>query len=458
MNIISGLIYILQRESYDARRFLTFVYRDWRWWSLEKRQAIVWTSKAKSLYFSVLLVGLFLIIGLFYFLRTWALIPLFLLIPFLPLFILFILSLLLPIDSFLKKRIITQAKREIFKIKDRVQIIGITGSYGKTSLKEILVAVLGSGFKVIATPDNINTDLGIANFILAQISEISTAKFFIVEMGAYQIGDIAAICDLVNPDYSLLTGINESHLERFGNLQNTIKAKFELGERTAKKVILNLEDQNVKDNQARFKLPAASGIDYSLVSDIRALPDFSGLSFRYKNYNFSTHLLAKHNIILIAMALNLAEELGLGLALAVTPVAEMPFVKHRLEPIWNAQSQLMVIDDSYNGNFQGFISGLEVLNRASGRKLVITPGLVELGQKKEERHREIARLYSAAQLDLVLLVDNSATVFIVDEFKKIGFTNYKVYPNTLAAHQDLGAVLKAGDTIIFQNDWPDNYK
>ncbi|MCX6794661.1 MAG: UDP-N-acetylmuramoyl-tripeptide--D-alanyl-D-alanine ligase [Candidatus Falkowbacteria bacterium] len=456
MNIIRKLIYVLQKESYDAGRFLSFVYHNWRWWSWEKRQAIDWTAKAKALYFSLWLLVIGLIILFFYFWHWWGFLLLLLLIPILPVLTLFVLLLFSPVDYFLKKLIIRRAERAL--LKTEVKVIGITGSYGKTSLKEILAIILGSGFKIVKTPNNVNTDLGIAYFILAHRAEIATSDFFIVEMGAYQIGDIAQVCDLVHPQYSFLTGINESHLERFGNLQNTIRAKFELGERTAQKVVLNLTDENVKDNYSKFKLPDYLGVDERAVSDIKILSEFAGLSFQYQKYNFSTPWLAKHNIILIAMALALAEDLGLDLAKAAEPLASAPFIKNRLEPIWNAASQLLVIDDSYNGNFSGFISGLEVLNRARGRRLVITPGLVELGDKKEERHREIARLYASRNLDLVLLIKNSATDYIIDEFKKIGFSKYRVYPDALSAHQDLGAVLRAGDTIIFQNDWPDNYK
>jgi UDP-N-acetylmuramoyl-tripeptide--D-alanyl-D-alanine ligase len=255
-----------------------------------------------------------------------------------------------------------------------------------------------------------------------------------------------------------LTGINESHLERFGGIENTIKAKFELGERTTKKIILNFSDKNIKDNYSKFGLSNVLRIDYGVVSEINFLPNFSGLSFNYEGKSFSTRLLAKHNIILFAMALALAKEFGMDLDRAIKPVAEMPIIKNRLEPIWNPASNLMIIDDSYNGNFDGFKSGLEVLDRASGRRLVITPGLVELGEKKEERHREIARLYMAKKIDLVLIIKNSATDYIVDEFKKIDFLSYKVYHDAISAHNDLGNILRAGDTIIFQNDWPDNYK
>ncbi len=456
MNIVRKLIYILQKESYDPRRFLSFVYHNWRWWSLEKRQAIDWTNKARALYFALWILVAALLILFGYFWHFWVLLFLVILIPALPLLALLVLLLFYPFDYILKKRVINKAKQTL--AKTRVKVIGITGSYGKTSLKEILAIVLGSGFKVIKTPNNVNTDLGVAYFILSHQAEIATADFFIVEMGAYQIGDIAKVCNLVSPDYSFLTGINESHLERFGSLQNTIKAKFELGERTAKRVVLNFTDQNVKDNYSHFKLPAHLDVDNSWVSNIKVLPNFTGLSFEYAGHIFSTPWLAQHNIILIVMALALAAELGLDLSRAKAPLASAPFIKNRLEPIWNAVSRLMIIDDSYNGNFSGFVSGLEVLDRAPGRKLVITPGLVELGKKKEERHREIARLYASKNLDLVLLIKNSATSYIIDEFIKIGFSKYKVYLDALSAHQDLGSVLKEGDTIIFQNDWPDNYK
>lgn len=456
MNLLRSLIYILQRESYDAKRFLSFVYRDWRWWSLEKRQAIVWTSKARLLYFCAWFLFLMIITSFIYYWGLWAIVGLLVILPLLPLLVVMALFILWPVDYFLKKLVLVGAQKKLASLP--VKIIGITGSYGKTSLKEILAVVLGASFKVIKTPENVNTDLGIANFILERAAEISTADYLIIEMGAYQIGDIARICRLFRPEYSLLTGINEAHLERFGNLNNTIQAKFELGVATTKQVVLNLTDENIKNNYQRFKLPEVLGVDFTTFQNIQILPDFKGLSFVYKGKNFSTSLLARHNIILIVMALALAEKLGLNLSRAVAPLAAMPPIPHRLELIKNSASDVLVIDDSYNGNFQGFISGLEVLSRAVGRRLVITPGLVELGEQNEERHRTLANLYVAAKLDQVLLINNSATRYIKEEFDRQGFRDYIVYLDTPTAHAALASVLKPGDTILFQNDWPDNYK
>ena len=456
MKLFRGLIYILQKEAYNPARFLALVYRDWRWWALENRQAIDWTPKARAVFiiFCACLAAIIAVIGQFGY-WGWILLAVFLW-PLLPLVLLLAWALILPLDYFLKARVLRRARRVMRSLD--VTVIGITGSYGKTSLKEILAIVLGSEKRVVKTPDNINTDLGIAYFIWNHRAEIAAADFFIVEMGAYHRGDIAKICALVNPQYSCLTGINEAHLERFGSLENTIAAKFELGERTTKKAVLNFTDQNVQANYQRFQLPGIIGVNYETVAEMKALPDFAGWTFKYDQQSFSSPWLAKHNVLLIAMALALAKELGVNLGAAVKPLASAPFIKNRLEPIYNRAAGLLISDDSDNGNWSGFVSGLEVLARAAGRKLVITPGLVEVGDHKEVRHRALARLYADYAVDFVMLIKNSATVYIADEFEKIKFNHYHVYNDAASAHKDLGSVLKSGDTIIFQNDWPDNYK
>src|SRR5680860_1346155 len=193
MNIIRGLVYILQKESYDVRRFLAFVYSDWHWWSFEKRQQIDWTQKARAIYYFLLALVICLIALAVAWFKIWALVFLIAAVSALPLLTVLVLWLLWPLDYFLKIRVLKKAKQILAKIN--TPVIGITGSYGKTSLKEILAVVLESGFKIIKTPNNVNTDLGIAYFIISHQTEITAADFFIVEMGAYQIGDIANICN-----------------------------------------------------------------------------------------------------------------------------------------------------------------------------------------------------------------------------------------------------------------------
>ena len=453
--ILRNLIYILQSENYDFWRFLSFCYLHPAWWRFERRQKIVWTMKARALR----LVSAFFFLGVlgaafFFFGRIAMGVALALSIVTLPFFVGAALLVLLPLDRHLKWKKISQA-REIVR-RSGVQVIGITGSYGKTTTKEILAAILGRQFSVIQTPENINTDIGVAGFIISHSGAFTKEKIFIVEMGAHKRGEIRDICQMVHPKYSILTGINEAHLERFGSLENIIRGKFELPEHTEKLTILNYDDENVKKNHFRFvRVPSVcvSGAD---AKDIVARENFQGWQFVWQGMSFEIALLARHNISQVLLCATLARELGLSLDTIRQAVKDIRPVAHRLEPIYNAANDVMVIDDSYNGNIAGIKSGIELLAQAKGRKIVLTPGLVELGAESERIHRQIGELY-AAHVDLVLLIKSPMTSYIEEGLRAHADTPYTVYNTTEEAHKDLSRVVRSGDTIIFQNDLTDNY-
>lgn len=453
--IIRNLIYILQSENYYFGRFLRFAYSHPKWWKLEDRGEITWTKKAVAIH-SVSLIIL-VAIYLAAFLEGGAL-PFFLSVILSIIFLPFIIGLSLiavyPLDAFLKGRIVKRAAAILEK--NRNIVIGIAGSYGKTSAKEILTAILSQKYDVIKTPENVNTDMGIAEFIIKNESRFDGSSIFIVEMGAYRKGEIGKICRMVGPDYSILTGINESHLERFGNIGNTVSAKFELPENTSKMAVVNIDDENIKGNVDRFKIKHVEKISMNEAEHVEPLDDFKGLKFSYGGIDFETKLLAKHNIGLILLSLRIAKELGLSDDEIRDGVSSVEYVPHRLEPIFNSSTGVTVIDDSYNGNLNGIMSGLEVLGRAKDRKVVLTPGLVELGDKSQEIHEKIGELY-AESADLVLLIKSPASGYIIDGLKRGGFSNFKVYPTTQEAHADLANVIKRWDVIIFQNDLTDNY-
>ncbi|MFA4817488.1 MAG: UDP-N-acetylmuramoyl-tripeptide--D-alanyl-D-alanine ligase [Parcubacteria group bacterium] len=335
-------------------------------------------------------------------------------------------------------------------------VIGITGSYGKTSAKEILSSILEQKFSVIKTPENVNTDIGIAKFILKNKAVFNNKSIFIVEMGAYQRGEIIKICKMVQPSYSFLTGINEAHLERFGSLENIIYGKFELPQNTKEISFLNFDDDNVKNNYGKFKINKIVGISKDEAKNIGLKDDFKGLQFEWREAKFETVLLGEHNITLILLCANLASHFSMSLTEISEGVKKIKPIAHRLELIYNLNTDVVVIDDSYNGNFDGFVSGINLLKRARGRKVVLTPGLVELGSKAQDIHEKIGELY-AKNVDLVFLIKNKLTDNIIEGLKKNNFSNYKVYENTQKAHDDLKNILKPGDTIIFQNDLTDNY-
>jgi len=452
--LIKNLLYILQSEDYEIGRFIKYAYSHLKWWGLQKRQKLVWTKKSIVIY--ILSVFLFFIILLLAFYQSVLKGALVLIIELflLPFIILISLLLLAPLNFYLKQRITNKAKSILADAK--VAVIGITGSYGKTSTKEILSKILEEKFSVIKTPENVNTDIGISSFIINSKDSIKNTDILIVEMGAYRKGDIKKICDIVKPKYSILTGINESHLEKFGNTKNTIATKFELPENTKIFSVLNISDKNIKDSYKKFIINNPIFSDEDSIKEINFKKDFSGIEFCINNDKFKTKLLARHNLILIQMCTVIAKALGVEIEKIQAGVESILPVKHRLEPMYNNNSNVWVIDDSYNGNIDGIIGGLDVLSRAGGRKIVLTPGLVEQGQKTKEIHSLIGEHYSK-KTDLVLLINNDVTKYITESMEKNNFSNFKIYQTTEEAHNDLVNILKSGDTIIFQNDWPDKY-
>jgi UDP-N-acetylmuramoyl-tripeptide--D-alanyl-D-alanine ligase len=455
--IIRNLIYILQAELYDARKFLRFAYSHFQWWKLEKRAHLVWTKKARLIYVLtvLMLLAIFLLsMGLF---SRWGILSLVVMIPLVPIVIIAALWTVEPVDCFLKRRLFRKAQKFLRENRKNLTVVGITGSYGKTSTREILSAILAEKFRVIKLSENINTDIGIAEFILKNSKQFLENEIFIVEMGAHRKGEIKKLCELVEPDYAMLTGINESHLERFGSLENIILAKFELPSATKKTAVLNFDDENILKNYARFKLREFIGTSKSEVKKIKVLDNFSGLEFELDGAMFRTKLLALHNISLILLTARVAQKLGMNNSEISRGVGKIEYIPHRLEPIYNELTKVWIIDDSYNGNYAGIVSGLEVLRRALGRKIVLTPGLVELGEKSAEIHKKIGQLYVNSGVDLLLLIESPNSSYIIKELKEANFKNYKVYKSSQEAHADLSNVMKSGDTIIFQNDLPDNY-
>lgn len=450
--LIKNLIYILQSGEYGAGRFLKFAYTHLNWFNLEKTRRLTWTKKSRAVFSSSLFLFLILIAGGFWFFEWWGLLITVLGLVLLPFIIIAALAALWPLDYYLKRRIIKKARAKIKQSK--VTLIGITGSYGKTSTKEILFAVLKEKFNVLKTADSINTQVGIANFINA---ELDRQEVFIVEMGAYKPGEIKRICQMVEPDYSVLTGINEAHLEKFRTIENTVKAKFELPEATKKATVLNLDDKNIARSFKKFVLPEVIEVSQAEAEAAKALDDFAGIEFKWAGAVFQTRLLGLHNLTAILACAKLALELGLSIEEIQTGVRGVNYVPHRLEPHFIKDSRLWVLDDSYNANLDGVKSGLEVLQRARGRKIVLTPGpLVEVGQESFNLHRQIGRLYARA-VDLLLLIKSKETDAVIAGLREADFAHYKQYPTTQAAHADLRNILKPGDTLLLQNDFPDVY-
>jgi len=425
-------LYLLQLEEYDLGRFMQTIWNTKGVPEKKLRKKLVFTPKM------ILITALTInIIGISLFLSPFLLLVFY--ISYFP--ILIAVLLLTPLDIYLKNIRIKNAREKI-NTYPNIKIIGIAGSYGKTTMKEAVSTILSQKYTVVKTPENINTSLGIAELILKQVNE--KTEILVVEMGEYKRGDIKDICGLVKPQIGIITGINEAHLERMGSLENAVSAVFELAHYMDQDGILLLNDdcELIHANYKKY-ISHQQSILFSSATDQYLK---SGLIGRY-----SRGVLTAAEAIAQKMSLTY-EQIQAG-ALLIKPLP------HRLEPIEGARG-VLVIDDSYNGNPAGVREAIYVLSTyLERRKVYITPGLVETGTKMEEIHREIGKELSGVA-NLVVLIENSATPFISEGLLANGFKkeNIKWYKRAEDAHADMGNIVLPNDVVLFQNDWPDNYK
>ncbi|HPR91485.1 MAG TPA: UDP-N-acetylmuramoyl-tripeptide--D-alanyl-D-alanine ligase [Candidatus Paceibacterota bacterium] len=477
-------IYFLQLENYDLRRFVKAFYSRGR--SLTaKRQPIIWTRKLKmiTVIASVIYFG-FILIFLASILRPMTVANvvakiilgvvlcelLSLICPFVFCLAVFVFW---PFDHAIKSRIVGKAKLKLTEAP-RLKIIGITGSYGKTTFKEALKTVLEEKYRVLATPENKNTPIGLSRLILDDLGP--AFEILIAEMGAYRVGDIKTLCQIAKPDIAVLTGINESHLERFGSIKNTILGKFEIvtNAKLTAPVFLNADNDYILDNYKKFvgerevnfySESKFSRTPYAIKNKIY-LPDAKGLEFDLTKTegedligHFKTALIGDYILGTLMGVIEIALKLGLSVAEIQRGFNRLQPIPHRLEPILTAQN-VLIIDDSYNGNPAGAREAIKLLKRFSDRrKIYLTPGLVEMGKASEKIHHELGENL-APVADKVILIKNSVSEYIRAGLLNKGFSedNLTIYPSTDSAHADIKNILKPGDVIIFQNDWTDNYQ
>ncbi len=460
--ILKNLIYIYQLEQYDKKRFLSFVYKNIDWFHLSKRGELKRTPRSMLIFFLDILFIVTTEAIVWYFAGVlWAFVALFFFAIFLPFLVIFADILIAPFVFLRKNKMIKNAEKIIRSNKKRGLItIGITGSFGKTNMKNILARVLGEKYKIFAFPGNINTDIGVAQYLIKHTEEVKNADILISEMGAYKKGEIKRICKIIKPRHSIITSIGECHLDRFASFENIVSAKFELANATEKKTFLNTCDENIKkyaDREIAGDMDVVKVCGREEAEKMEYLDGFDGISFGYRGNIFTTKLVADYVVDFSIISFKIADELGLSVFEMKNGLKKVDFAPHRLEIIKNKELNRTIIDDSYNGNYAGFLEGLRVLSRANGRKVVLTPGIVELGKKRSrETQEDLAEKYSKSA-DLVLLIKNENVISIINKFKKLGYNSFKVYETAKEAHNDLANVLKNGDTVIFQNDIPDNY-
>jgi UDP-N-acetylmuramoyl-tripeptide--D-alanyl-D-alanine ligase len=467
-----SLVYMLQSSLYDLGETFAWYRRVDDFRQVERRQRLDPTAKARLLLgylrvvwvLLVLLAIVIVVVGLdHHSVLTW-LVGLIILAsaPWL-----LLISLVVPlwlgkslIQNPRQRKIVAEARARL--VKHPAIKIAIAGSYGKTTFKDALSVVLTSGLgeeAVKATPGNLNTPIGISRFI-GQLS--GQEKVLIFELGEFYPGDIKELCDLVEPDRGVITGINEAHLSRFKTLDRTVSTIFELadylGDRPCYK---NGESELVVGRAGNDeRLYSRDGLGGWKVSDAKT--DLDGVIFRLekgkRKLKLHSQLLGLHQIGPLVAIVDLADQLGLSDEAIEKAVAKTKPFEHRLQPRTDATG-MTIIDDSYNGNPAGAKVAIELLGELKApHRFYLTPGLVETGMRAPEVHRTIGQQLAGAKIEAVMLVETSVTPFIEEGLTEANFKGqvlrYATMPAALAA---LPSITVKGDIVLIQNDWSDNY-
>lgn len=356
-----------------------------------------------------------------------------------------------------KKRALIATSREIFE-KHPGKVIAVAGSYGKTSMKELLATILGEGKKVAVTPANRNVATSHAQFAVGLDGD---EDVLVIEYGEGKPGDVSNFAEITKPDIGIITGLAPAHLDQYPTLDDAGKDIFSLAEYLGNKnVYVNGDSLSAKKfmNDSHH-VYGAHGIDDWKVTKVTV--GFDGTRFELKkgsqNLKLHTQLIGRHHIGPIAAAAVLALELGMTKKQIEAGVAKTIPFEHRMQP--RNLHGAWVIDDTYNGNIDGMRAGLELLKELPGRrKIYVTPGLVDQGVETEAVHKELGQLIAAAKPDKVVLMKNSTTPHIRGGLKTGEYKGEVVIEDEpLNFYTNLEHIVASGDLILMQNDWPDNY-
>lgn len=424
-----GLIYLL-----SLKRFIQ---------ATEKKKKLIWTSKVSRLFFVTSILFLFI---------SWGRPAyVFLSIPFL-----IILSsvLLISLEKMIEKKYEKEATIRLQQIKPLV--IGITGSYGKTSIKHILYHFLKNFKKTLMTPGSTNTLMGITKHIRENLTH---QEIYIVEMGARELGNIKEICNLVHPEVGIISYIGTQHMEYFESQENLLKTKLELAE-SSKSVFFNLDSPFLGDYKNKFhaKYYSLSNKEANLyVKNIEIQNEYTCFTVveDEKEYFLKTKLLGKNHISNILAALIVARSLGLSWTMLETLTFSLPQIQHRLE--LKKENNITILDNGFNSNIEGSKDALEVMKALPGKnKIIITPGFVELGEQTLEAHQKFSE-HIAKNTDRVILVGKA--VGIEEALQVLNYPQEHLFKvnNLQEAKIKLKEILQIDDVVLFENDLSDDY-
>jgi UDP-N-acetylmuramoyl-tripeptide--D-alanyl-D-alanine ligase len=463
INYPKTILYMLQGSEYRVKDYIAWLHRTKDFRAVMVRRKLDITQKIKLLVIFMMITSAITIFlgALGIFLGGWLAVLGYLLIIGLPWIISYIIIVPIWIGNVFIQR--TATRRIVSRAHQKLSAhpgtkIAIAGSFGKTTAKEVLATILSEGKKVAATPGNMNTIIGTSRFIESLDGD---EEIIIFEFGESQVGDISELCELVRPDMGLITGINEAHLESFGSIENTVATIFELREFLKDKPLFkNKESKLVADQTATDDklLYSREGIDEWKVSDIKV--SIHGTEFSIQKNDkviwAKSRLIGEHTVGVLASSVAIADGFGLSASQITSGIKKVIPFEHRMQP--RELHGAWVIDDTYNGNSEGVEAGLKLLKQLEAkRRVYVTPGLVEQGAKTQEVHEKIGRQI-AVSTDVVVLMKNSVTDFISAGLQKEGFRGkLLIVDEPLEFYNSLDQFVAAGDVVLMQNDWTDNY-
>ncbi len=368
-----------------------------------------------------------------------------------------------PVENGVNRHFINDAKRRL-KETPQLKIIGVTGSYGKTSVKYYLNTLLQTRYNVLITPESYNTPMGVVKTIRGSLK--STDEIFICEMGARHVGDIKEICDIVHPMHGIITSIGPQHLETFFSMDNIVSTKFELADALPKDGMLFVNGDNsyIREKSGQYENVVYYNTEAEVggyhASDIKLSQmgtEFVVTSPEGESESFQLRLVGAHNVINVVGAIAVANKMGIALKDLRVPVRKIQPVEHRMQ--MRPGGSFTIIDDAYNSNPVGSKAAVETLAMFDGVRILITPGMVELGASEEKYNYEFGT-YAADCCDYVALVGRKHTEPIARGLRDKGFKEerIKVFDRIEEALNYAYVIKDDGHKyILLENDLPDNY-
>ncbi|MDE6409403.1 MAG: UDP-N-acetylmuramoyl-tripeptide--D-alanyl-D-alanine ligase [Muribaculaceae bacterium] len=453
--ILIGKIFIIAKRKY--KKPLVFTKRVWRLYivtailSLGAYLAVILAPGVGSEQYPrfVIALGLLLLITIC---------------SFIPLIIADII--LMPVEKMINQGFINDAKKILRSMPD-LKIIGITGSYGKTSTKHYLQRVLSEKYDVLITPGSYNTPMGVVRTVREYLKPYN--EVFICEMGAKQKNDIKEICDIVHPHCGIITAVGPMHLESFKTIENVQATKFELADELPSDgfIVINNDFEycanrpvdNVK--AIRYGITNTKGCDY-IATDIRYTPNGTAFVIKGKEgftLEVETRLLGECNVSDLLAAAVMAIRMGVEPSKIQYAISSIQQVEHRLS-MKQTPGGVTIIDDAFNSNPAGSKMAVDVLAHfTGGKRIIVTPGMIELGSQQEELNETLGRQIGE-NLDIAIIVGEYNRDALVKGVRasNLDEANLHIVDTFNDAQRVLSTILKPGDTVLYENDLPDTFK